>query len=111
MYYTLTLNSRGQVTIPKALREFLGVKPGSKVQIRAKDNQVTIQKTLDFDEMMDNLAALRATFSDETKAAIKRNAGKTVRELRAIAEDSPETLAYYKRKYFTFDDEKEQQNA
>lgn len=99
MYYTLTLNSRGQVTIPKRLREFLNVKPGSSIRIRAKDDTVTIKKALTLDEMLADLDEIRARLPQKTKAAIKRHASKTVRELRAIADEDPETIAYYRRKY------------
>ena len=99
MYYTLTLNSRGQVTIPKRLREFLNVKPGGNIRLRAKDNTVTIEKPLTLDEMLAGLDEIRARLPQKTKDAIKRHAGKTVRELRAIAEEDPETIAYLRRKY------------
>ena len=42
---TPALTSKGQVTIPKAIREFLGVKPGSRLQFeRLDDGRVVIAK-------------------------------------------------------------------
>ncbi len=38
-----TVTSKGQVTIPKAVREFLGIGPGSKVEFRrAGDGKVIV---------------------------------------------------------------------
>jgi len=40
-----TVTSKGQVTIPKPLRDRLGIKPGSAVQFElAPDGQVTLRK-------------------------------------------------------------------
>lgn len=33
-----TVTSKGQVTIPKAVRDMLGIKPGSKVEFRRASN-------------------------------------------------------------------------
>jgi antitoxin PrlF len=45
-----TVTSKGQVTIPKAIRDLLGVGPGDRVSfIRAQDGQVVVQaETVDF---------------------------------------------------------------
>lgn len=38
-----TVTSKGQVTIPKAVRELLGIRPGSKVEFRRrKDGSVVL---------------------------------------------------------------------
>lgn len=38
-----TVTSKGQVTIPKAVRDFLGIGPGSKVEFRrVKDGNVVV---------------------------------------------------------------------
>ena len=40
-----TVTSKGQITIPKAVREALGVKPGSKVEFKAlEDGHIAIIK-------------------------------------------------------------------
>lgn len=42
---TTTLTTKGQVTIPKPIRELLGLKPGDQVEITADDNgRVTINR-------------------------------------------------------------------
>ena len=39
----VTVTSKGQVTIPKAVRDFLGIGPGSKVEFRrAEDGRVVV---------------------------------------------------------------------
>ena len=35
---TATITSKGQITIPKNVRELLGIKPGSKVDFRRAEN-------------------------------------------------------------------------
>ncbi|MGZ2259936.1 AbrB/MazE/SpoVT family DNA-binding domain-containing protein [Roseobacter sp. A03A-229] len=43
MHVPTTLTTKGQVTIPKAVRDFLGLKAGSKVTFsRTKDGRVEI---------------------------------------------------------------------
>lgn len=40
---TTTVTAKGQVTIPKAVREFLGIGPGSKVDFRrANDGSIVL---------------------------------------------------------------------
>jgi AbrB family looped-hinge helix DNA binding protein len=37
------LSSRGQITLPSAIRKKTGIKPGSKIEIEARDNEVIIR--------------------------------------------------------------------
>ncbi len=40
-----TVTSKGQVTIPKSVRDYLGVKPGSSVEFRrAEDGNIIVAK-------------------------------------------------------------------
>jgi antitoxin PrlF len=40
-----TVTAKGQVTIPKAVRDLLGIKPGSKVSfVRSQDGRVVISR-------------------------------------------------------------------
>lgn len=41
---TSTVSSKGQVTIPMEIREFLGVEPQSRVAFDVVDNEVRIRK-------------------------------------------------------------------
>ncbi len=40
----MRLTSKGQVTIPQALRDLTGIQPGTEVQFSAKDGSVIISK-------------------------------------------------------------------
>ena len=41
----MRLTSKGQVTIPIAIRERLGLRPGTQVEFGIEDDAVTIRKT------------------------------------------------------------------
>jgi AbrB family looped-hinge helix DNA binding protein len=51
------LRSKGQVTIPKAVRDALGVEEGDSVIFRIGGNLATLQRTPDFLELAGTLAA------------------------------------------------------
>jgi len=51
------LSSKGQVTIPKAVRDALGVEEGDSVIFRIDGNLATLQRTPDFLELGGTLAA------------------------------------------------------
>lgn len=48
MEATSKLTSKGQVTIPKAVRDSLGLKEGDELIFRVEDNRATISKPQDF---------------------------------------------------------------
>ncbi|MBC7611144.1 MAG: AbrB/MazE/SpoVT family DNA-binding domain-containing protein [Polaromonas sp.] len=45
----LTLAERGQIVIPKEVRDALGLKPGSKLQMRIEDGRLLIEKKVQLD--------------------------------------------------------------
>lgn len=45
----LTLAERGQIVIPKEARDALGLKPGSKLQLRIEDGRLLIEKKVQLD--------------------------------------------------------------
>ena len=45
----VTLAERGQIVIPKEARDALGLKPGSKLQIRIEKNCLVIEKKVALD--------------------------------------------------------------
>ena len=51
MDVTSKLTSKGQVTIPKAVRDALGLREGDELVFRVEDNRATISKPKDFIEM------------------------------------------------------------
>ena len=45
----VTLAERGQIVIPKAARDALGLKPGSKLQLRIEDGRLLVEKKVELD--------------------------------------------------------------
>lgn len=45
----LTLAERGQIVIPKAARDALGLKPGARLQLRIEDGRLLIEKRVRLD--------------------------------------------------------------
>jgi len=41
---TCTVTSKGQTTVPKAIRQALGVRPGDRIAFRAVGGQVTVER-------------------------------------------------------------------
>jgi AbrB family looped-hinge helix DNA binding protein len=39
-----TVTSKGQVTIPKAMRDALGIRPGAQVEFELEDSRIVIRK-------------------------------------------------------------------
>ncbi|OGV97097.1 hypothetical protein A2W24_00110 [Microgenomates group bacterium RBG_16_45_19] len=54
---TTTMTSKGQILIPKAYRDALGVKPRQTVKIKLKAKQVIIEPTITVEEMFGFLKA------------------------------------------------------
>lgn len=77
--YTVTITKSGQVTLPKELRDFLGVKPGQQITFDKEKNGVSIHRKLNRDEFF---AELDKNISAKTRRLAKKNAGKTVAEMK-----------------------------
>ena len=45
----VTLAARGQIVIPKEARDALGLKPGSKLQLRIEECKIVIEKKVQLD--------------------------------------------------------------
>jgi len=45
------LTSKGQITVPKAVRDTLGLAPGDQVLFRVEENRAVIARTKDFLEL------------------------------------------------------------
>jgi len=65
---TAKITSKGQVTIPKEIREKLGVHPGEDVGFEERDNVLVISKVVTrspFDKWMGKLKHLEGQRSDD----------------------------------------------
>ncbi len=51
METTAKITSKGQVTVPKAVRDALGLNEGDEIVFRVEDNRATISKPRDFIEL------------------------------------------------------------
>jgi len=65
---TAKLTSKGQITIPKKIRERLGVRPGEELGFEEKDNLIVISKVVarsPFDKWVGALKHLEGQHSDD----------------------------------------------
>ncbi|MGC9966974.1 MAG: AbrB/MazE/SpoVT family DNA-binding domain-containing protein [Syntrophobacteraceae bacterium] len=65
---TAKVTSKGQITLPKKIREKLGVRPGEDVGFEEKDNLLVISKVVTkspFDKWVGTLKHLRGQRSDD----------------------------------------------
>jgi len=46
------VSDRGQITIPKAVRDRLGIKPGQVLEVRERDGAVMVYKTATVDPFL-----------------------------------------------------------
>jgi len=56
-----TVGERGQVTIPKALREKLGIHGGDEVLVHEEDGKITIEKPVSREEVAEGYRRYAAT--------------------------------------------------
>ena len=94
--YTVTITKSGQVTLPKELRDFLGVEVGGKITFDKVKDGVTIRRKLTEEEFF---AEMDKNISAKTRRMIKKNAGKTVSELKDEYLRSPAGQREMRRKY------------
>ena len=65
--YTMTITKSGQVTLPKELRDFLGVKIGGKITFRKNQNEVYISRRLSDEEFLERLDKIRKKHGSSTR--------------------------------------------
>ena len=68
-----TMTSKGQMTLPKAVRDKLHLKPGDRLDVRVEERQIILTpKTRSLDELCATLPkATRARTLEEMDAAIR----------------------------------------
>ncbi|MBQ3306152.1 AbrB/MazE/SpoVT family DNA-binding domain-containing protein [Candidatus Saccharibacteria bacterium] len=66
--YTTTITKSGQITLTKAAREKLGVKPGDKVYVDFENNKLAVEKQASAEELLAELDKIgNRTAKDDAK--------------------------------------------
>ena len=94
--YTTTINQNGMILLNKDARKAMGLKLGDKVIIDFGKGFARVSRRTSDEEFF---ARLDANNSEKTKEAIRRNAGKTVREMRDEWAKSEAGKKYLEEKY------------
>ena len=55
MYFTAKLTSKGQITVPKAVRDTLALSPGHQMLFRVAGNRATVAPSKDFLDLADSV--------------------------------------------------------
>ena len=96
---TLTLNKSSQTTIPKVVRDLLGLSFGDKISVEATADKSTLKITKE-KSLIERLEEIRKKYSTPEQEAIKAHtANMTVAEMREEWDNSPEGRKYYAEKY------------
>lgn len=88
---TRIVGERGQITIPKDLRERFGIRGGDEVVVRAEDDQIVIaQRTVDdrLEEGYREQADRDRRVARERRLAVKSADGRTAGEADADADNA-----------------------
>ena len=96
--YSLTVSSAGQVTIPKSLREFLGVVPGEKIRIVTSDTPASASVERE-QTLREFLTEMDARLTDSQRAVLKDTASMTAAELYEQAMESEEEQSRREDRY------------
>ena len=94
--YSAVITKSGQVTLPKELREFLGLKLGGRVIFHKTKTGVNIERKMSDEEFLAELDAIGKPISLEI---LRKTADKTVSEMKDEWAKSPAGQAYYREKY------------
>lgn len=92
MYYASTITSTGQITLPKHIRDILGVNPGQRVIFKTQKDAVTIEREKTAEEVS---AEIQTLITAEMRKNWQKNAGKTASEIREEWLKSDEAKEYY----------------
>lgn len=93
MNYAATLTKTGQITVPKWVREALGVEPGQRIVFRKEKDAVRVERERTVDEITEKIHAM---IPEEIRQEYIRDyGGLTAEEAKMKWAESPEGRAYF----------------
>lgn len=95
MGYTATITKTGQITIPKWVREVLGVEPGQRIVFRKTKDAVTIEREKTAEQIADEIAKIIPERA--RKYHMEHYAGMLAKDALAKWADSDEGKAYFEK--------------
>ena len=80
MKASTSITVKGQVTIPKEIREELGLKPGDKVVFEKEANTIVLKSAKTLLDFRGYVKAERYISTEETRKIIKQKRGEKIKE-------------------------------
>lgn len=100
---TLKISSVNQVTLPRTLRELLGVKAGDELEVELVSGTLQLRKAKTNSEkvqqVFQELDEWRDALPQKVKDNIQQRAGWTANQYREYFDNTAEHKAYVKEKY------------
>ena len=94
MSASVAVTSVGQVTLPKVMRDALGIV--DRVSVEQRGDEIVIKRQKTVDEVLDEV---RAIFADEKREKFKELKGKTAGEIRQEGLKGKQWQEYTKEHY------------
>ena len=97
MTYSATLTKTGQITIPKDIRDFLGLEPGQRIIFRKGKNSVAIEREKTATEIAEEIDKI---IPDEAKKYhMEHFAGMTSSEMQDAWLKTDDSRRHFKEEY------------
>ena len=93
MIYTATITKTGQITLPKGIREILGVAPGQRVTFRREKKAVLVEREKTAQEIAKEIDALIP--EDARRHHMENYAGMTSAEMQEKWSETEEARDHY----------------
>ena len=96
MIYSATLTRTGQITVPKGVREIIGIKPGQKVIFEKKGDKVVLSKRVSDEEFF---AEIDQIVGKKAKKIATKDKNKPVSKMIKELASTPEARARLEDEY------------
>ncbi|MDA2934877.1 AbrB/MazE/SpoVT family DNA-binding domain-containing protein [Acidobacteria bacterium AH-259-D05] len=70
-----TISTKGQITVPKALREKLGLRPGTRLEFHVEEGKLVAQKVLEKDPFQNWVGRAKSRFRETTDEMVNEMRG------------------------------------